>query len=140
MRTHIDLLNSGELLPCLIDKGLIDRDACRRDQTINGAELLDSLGEGRVQAVLLGHIGLDVDRLAAVLGRQGLKLLDGLGLEIHHGNIAAHLADCPRGGKADTLEGGCKPIARSDARGGVDWPGVEMRREGLLTWAPPVTT
>jgi hypothetical protein len=73
--------------------------------TIHLSKNLKRLLESRLQAFLLGDVGLDVQRLAAESRRPGVEFLlfDDFGLDVPDGDVATHFADCARDGEADTL-------------------------------------
>jgi hypothetical protein len=89
----------------LIDKRLVNLNPCRRHTTIHLSKNLKRLLESRLQAFLLGDVGLDVQRLAAESRRPGVEFLlfDDFGLDVPDGDVATHFADCARDGEADTL-------------------------------------
>lgn len=105
LATHINLLNPGELLPRLFNKRLIDCNARRRHAPIHRLENIKRLLERRLQALLLCDVRLDVQRLAAERRRPGFEflLVDGAGLDVPDGDVAAHFTDGARDGEADAL-------------------------------------
>jgi hypothetical protein len=105
LATHINLLNSRKLLPRLLNKRLINRNARRRHTPIHRLESVERLLERSLQALLLRDVGLNVQRFAAERLRPGFefRLVDGTGLDVPDGNVAAHLADGARDGEADAL-------------------------------------
>ena len=109
--SYIDLLDAIKLVPGLVDKRLVDGDARREYTPVHGVELVERLLERRLQALLLGDVGLDVQRPRPKARAQRAKLVDRLGLYVLDGDVAAHLADGRRQCKADAL---C--AARDDVR------------------------
>ena len=105
LATHINLLNSRKLLPRLLNKRLINRNARRRHTPIHRLENIKRLLERRLQALLLCDVRLDVQRLAAERRRPGFEflLVDGAGLDVPDGDVAAHFTDGARDGEADAL-------------------------------------
>ena len=102
---YIDLLDTGELLPRLLYKRLVNRNARRRYTPINRLEGVERLLERRLQALLLRDVGLDVKRLAAECRCPGFEflLVDGAVLDVPDGDVAAHFADGARDGEANAL-------------------------------------
>jgi hypothetical protein len=105
LATHVNLLNPRKLLPRLLDKRLINRDSRRRDASIHRLEDIERLLERLVQALLLRDICLDVERFAAERRLPGFEflLVDGAGLDVPDGDVAAHFTDGAREGEADAL-------------------------------------
>lgn len=98
-------MNPRKLVPRLVHKRLVNGNARRGHQSIEGPQLLDGLVKRRVQTLLLGDVGLEVECLGpeflAELCPRGL--IDGLRLDVQDGHVAAHLANGPRQGEPDAL-------------------------------------
>lgn len=103
--THINLLNPRKLLPRLLNERLINRNPRRRHTPVHRLERIECLLERLVQALLLRDVRLDIQRLATECRLPGFEfcLVDGAGLDVPDGDVAAHFTDGAREGEADAL-------------------------------------
>lgn len=123
LATHINLLNPRELLPRLLNERLVNRNPRRRHAPINRLESVERFLECLVQALLLRDVRLDVQRFAAErrLPRFEFLLVDGPGLDVPDGDVAAHFADGARDGKPDALGAASNDVgAASELEGRAD--------------------
>lgn len=103
--THVDLLNTSELIPSLVHEWFVDRDTSSRDTPIDRLEFVQCSRESRLKACLLCDVRLKVESGAAKLRAQRIKsfLVGWLVLDVPDGDVATHATDRLRNGETNTL-------------------------------------
>jgi hypothetical protein len=133
---QVDLDHLRERVHVRAEQRSSRRDPRVGHRDVDAAEALDRLGDGALERLGIGHVGLEPDRVRAALARDPLEPL---GLEPHERQARAPARQLPRRLRADAARGTgyqdrpARQLVRGHRAGRLAaYAGVDLVEQGVL--------